>query len=411
MIQGVGAAATIVASTAMNSANFPAQLGAVMGLQEACVGFGFMVGAPVGAALYTLGFRVPFLATGGLCLLTSFACMLVFGLEDDRKREQHQTERLLLNCRPTVGAGGSGGVQLRRILSGNTCLALGAALLGTTTIGFIDPTLGPHLTRSVGMSAAGLGGIFAIPAGFYGLMGGVAGGLCDGRGPKPVMMLGFLVLVLAWALVGPAPFLFPLFDSSAAAWVLAVVPCVLLGSGVAFILVPALPAIMNDLPPECRRERAGATTAAAYENAVAGLFGSFAAAGEGIGPLLGGALTHAMPQTAVVHCAAVTFAGGPAGSCPIGCESGFAWGACLYSGVLAGYGLLFALVFGKGGGEGGGGRPRPRPDGLEDAYEGLAEELSFEENAPSFEAAYARRSSAADCRPSQAMSELSTKST
>ena len=72
-IQGVGAAAVIVACTALNTANFPQSLGTVMGMQEAAVGLGFMLGPVVGGALVGFGFEVP----TRCCCLFLFVCQFV----------------------------------------------------------------------------------------------------------------------------------------------------------------------------------------------------------------------------------------------------------------------------------------------------------------------------------------------
>lgn len=52
VIQGIGAAAVIVAATASNAANFPKHIGTTMGLQEAATGIGFMLGPPIGKMVW-----------------------------------------------------------------------------------------------------------------------------------------------------------------------------------------------------------------------------------------------------------------------------------------------------------------------------------------------------------------------
>eukprot|EP00128_Syssomonas_multiformis_P016218 Colp12_sorted_trinity150504_noHs@12698 len=69
-LQGVGACLANATSTAILTIQFPDNTGLVMGLVETAGGLGFMVGPPVGGALYSAGgFTLPFLVMGLLCVL------------------------------------------------------------------------------------------------------------------------------------------------------------------------------------------------------------------------------------------------------------------------------------------------------------------------------------------------------
>jgi len=148
--------------------------------------------------------------------------------------------------------------------------------------GFIEPVLSRHLQQTLQVSITGAGMLFIISAATYILPTPFIGRITQCMGAVQCMLLGCIILCAGFGVcLGPAP-IFNIVDGSVLMWIVQVAFLLGLGLGSAFALLPPLP-IMND-------HLAGKGPRAS--DAITSLWCSLYALGSGIGPLLGGYMTH-----------------------------------------------------------------------------------------------------------------------
>ncbi len=334
--QGTGAALSYTALLAFAAERFAGALATVVGIQEAVSGVGYMIGPPLGGALYTLGgFALPF-AVMGAGLLAALP-LLPAALPSDAAACGADED----GC-GAGGAGGAGGAAPGAAPGAARARAAAAAaaelsapppprflavaalppvanaaavtLLAGVAFGFVAPTLAPHLSRTLRASEGAIGALFGLCAAAYALAAPAAGLAADALGARRVMCAGVALLSLAYTLLGPSP----LFGAqpapgAAAAWATQCAALLLLGVGAAAAIIPCMPLM--------EREAAAHAGAGAAET-VAALFNGVYCAGEALGPLVGAALVGAL---------------------------GFGWAATVVALLLAAY-VATAAAAGAGGG-------------------------------------------------------------
>ncbi|KAK2155600.1 hypothetical protein LSH36_236g04048 [Paralvinella palmiformis] len=157
-MEGVGAAAYMTASFAIMAHAFPDHVATVFGTLELFSGLGFMIGPPIGGALYQLGgFKLPFISFGVLVIIIGlFSVMLLPSVQDISGRPK----RFILGL-------------LRIPVVCIMCLYL---MLGASVIGFLDIGMAKFLYRVPGLS-------------------------------KVILIVGYFVAGLSYIFLGPAPFL------------------------------------------------------------------------------------------------------------------------------------------------------------------------------------------------------------
>ncbi len=74
------------------------------------------------------------------------------------------------------------------------------------SLGFVQATLEPHL-RDFALSPLLIGAMFIVNGGCYGVSAPLWGFICDRRPPKAVAAVGAVTMVVAFALLGPVPFI------------------------------------------------------------------------------------------------------------------------------------------------------------------------------------------------------------
>eukprot|EP00947_MAST-08B_sp_MAST-8B-sp1_P002192 g2192.t1 len=281
-VQGLGAAGILVAGTAMLSAQFPTRTGAMMGMQGAVGGIGFMLGPLLGGFLYELGggggdgggtnnnaningtsgtadatghdsmagFRLPFFVVAGFSLLI-FAPMPVLvrmavwrGGPRFRIPKPDGHEQEALNT-------------IRAIFNVHTMLATLGVVLGIMIPGFIDPTLAPQLGKTLGLREGAVGALFMLPAAAFALCGGLSGAGTDAGGSSKLLIAGSAVGCLGFLLLGPAWILEGAFPARAdepdtGVWVATVAGLMLLGAAAALLSVPAMPAMLQSVQDRLR---------------------------------------------------------------------------------------------------------------------------------------------------------------
>jgi MFS family permease len=181
VVQGCGCAGVVVSASAFAAANFPRSLGKVIGMQMAAEGVGFMVGPPLGGALFAFGFPWPFITMATLAVLVAFGT----GVQDEVKEEDE-------------AKGEAHG--FKQAMNWQVALAGAAAFAGTATVGFIDPVFAPHLKQMLNFGAQAAGGMFVIPPFFFGLFAEIGGGRTQTVGNKRVILEGLLMAAMGWVI-------------------------------------------------------------------------------------------------------------------------------------------------------------------------------------------------------------------
>ncbi|PIK57103.1 putative MFS-type transporter SLC18B1 [Apostichopus japonicus] len=187
-IEACGSAASITASMTITANAFPDNMAQMMGILESFSGIAFMVGPPLGGLFYSIGgYKLPFFALGGISVAT-----IIFNI-------------ILL---PSVGVGRaeSGSLKNMFLIPAFYPTAL-AVIIGSASLGFLDPTLSPHLL-SFDLSAPLVAVSFLLMGGVYALTSPLWGYLADKKkNTRFMMVIGFYLSAISYLLLGPSPLL------------------------------------------------------------------------------------------------------------------------------------------------------------------------------------------------------------
>jgi len=192
IVEALGNAAFLTASFSIIAKEFPDNVGATFAALETCFGLGLIVGPTVGGALYEIGgYTLPFVCMGSVLLVaaTITACLLP-------SSDSSEAENL------------HGGAHMLKMFKlPEISLSAFAIVAASISIGFIQATLEPHL-RPLELSPFQTGLVFVLNGGTYAISAPIWGKLCDkGMSPKLIILLGSLVVIVSFLLIGPAPFL------------------------------------------------------------------------------------------------------------------------------------------------------------------------------------------------------------
>ncbi|XP_050723177.1 MFS-type transporter SLC18B1-like [Eriocheir sinensis] len=192
IVEAMGNSGFLTASFSIIAKEFPENVGATFACLETCFGLGMIVGPTLGGALFELGgYTLPFVSLG--CMLLAAAsftyCILPSYSDEPKNEEVKQGSMLSLIKIPAIG------------------LAAYAIIASSISIGFLQATLEPHL-RPLSLSPFQLGLMFVLNGATYGFFAPVWGFLCDKIiNPRFVVIFGAFVVMTAFILIGPAPFL------------------------------------------------------------------------------------------------------------------------------------------------------------------------------------------------------------
>ncbi|CAI6348688.1 unnamed protein product [Macrosiphum euphorbiae] len=215
VLESLGATGAMVAAFSLTAVSFPESVASTFSALEVCYGIGYIVGPTLGALLFEVGgFSLPFVVMGFITLGTSFlVCILM--KQDVPSPNKAKTKVTHLMRVPTV--------LVNSI----------ATLITATAMGYYSATLEPHI-RGFGLSSVEVGFMFIISGGTYALIVPVVGYVYDtGLNPKKIMIIGTILTVVSFSMVGPAPFM-PIEKSML--WV--VIGLVIQGIALGMICVP-----------------------------------------------------------------------------------------------------------------------------------------------------------------------------
>ncbi|XP_071853817.1 MFS-type transporter SLC18B1-like [Apostichopus japonicus] len=259
-VEACGSAASMTASMTITANTFPNNVAQMMGILESFSGLGLMIGPPIGSLFYSIGgYSLPFYVLGGMSAATIVINIFLL---------------------PSVGANMTQSGSIKGMLY-MPCFYPAALtiVVGSGCLGFLDPTLSPHLT-SFSLSPSLIGVVFLLIGGLYALTQPLWGYLADKkRNTRFMMVIGLWFSTVCYLLLGPSP----LLKLPNELWI------VIVGIGMTgFCLGCALMPAFLDLFISARWY--GYPDDLATQGVVSGLFNSCFSLGGFIGPLLGGYL-------------------------------------------------------------------------------------------------------------------------
>ncbi|MDI6829733.1 MAG: MFS transporter [Actinomycetota bacterium] len=268
-LDGVTAAANWSVGLAIIADAYPAgERGRGMGMVMAAMGAGAIAGPAMGGAFADwLGHRAPFLVVAGICVLGGVMAL---------------ASRDLRHVGPRGSEAGYGRMMREVLAYPGMVLVLVIVMMGTVSLGVLEPLFPVHLRENLGLSSTAIGLLFALTVLFYTLASPLAGSLADRRGKRGLLAAGLAATALA------APALTFSRDLATAAALFAV--C---GVTIALFETPTLPLIADLLTGRAEADVHGTAF---------GLFNMAWAVGYLLGPAAGGFLAqrHGLPTAMVV---------------------------------------------------------------------------------------------------------------
>ncbi|XP_052085589.1 MFS-type transporter SLC18B1-like isoform X2 [Mytilus californianus] len=268
IILAIGCCGLQTASFALVAKEFPDSVATVCGITEVFVGVGFMSGPAIGGFLYgSGGFIMPFAVVGAIMFLcVPFNFWLIPG---DTVVEKSSSSKI------------SFWVMMK---SPKTIINSFSTLVAAMIFSILDPTLEPHLSGSFNLEADIIGLLFLLMAACYAIMSPIAGWICDklpdNRG---VLIPGFFISAVGMLFLGPSE-IFGLRDLLDDQLWLNIVSLIVSGIGSSLALVPTFDIYVSIA------EELGFDDDLGMYGIVAGLWGSFYALGDFLGPTIGGTL-------------------------------------------------------------------------------------------------------------------------
>ncbi|EER10624.1 hypothetical protein Pmar_PMAR019002 [Perkinsus marinus ATCC 50983] len=280
-IQGVGAACTYSATSAIMARLFPGDIEKIFAFQELIGNVGFAVGPTIGAGLFQVGgFHTSFIVLTAIHFGV-MVLMLATWVPIPPAASLPTSDGAAQSGRKVVGV--SEVLRMRHILITVLCSAL-----VSSAFGFMDPVLSEHFLAVLGdVSPSTMGLLFAFPS--------VTMAIATVLIPKTTSLLTKHVTLALGLLVMGASFLTlgPTLKVTSNPWVQQLIALGLAGIGSSWGWVPCMPYMIEGIPPEMGH---GAI------DMVSALFNGGASLGEALGPILGGSLTghvSTRPSTAL----------------------------------------------------------------------------------------------------------------
>lgn len=189
IIEACGNAGFLTGSFSMIAKEFPSNIATMFAILETFFGIGMIMGPTVGGALYEVGgFTLPFVTLGGVLLAATLFTTVTLPNSIDNSNSDHE--------KPSM----TQALKVPSILMASYSVACAASSLG-----FIQATLEPHL-RDFHLTPLQIGAFFVISGACYGVSAPIWGLYCDRKSPKSATAMGAVLMILAFAFMGPLPF-------------------------------------------------------------------------------------------------------------------------------------------------------------------------------------------------------------
>ena len=224
VVEATGTSAFITSAFSIIAQEFPDDVASTFAALETCFGIGLILGPTIGGVLYEAGgFLLPFAVVGGLL---AFSGILIFFLlpSQDAPIETQATQSILS-------------------LLSEAPFVIGTAIVIATSysIGFVQATLEPHI-RNLQLTPLEIGLLFIVNGTAYAVSAPVWGRMCDRLlAPHYVTCIGSMLIVVAFMLIGPAPFL-PIRTSL----VIVIISLILHGLGMGAALIASFSGFHRD---------------------------------------------------------------------------------------------------------------------------------------------------------------------
>lgn len=266
LIQGIGAAMEETAMYAIIADLDTEQVTLYLGICEISTGLGYMIGPPLGGFLFAWGgFSMPFIVLG--FAVAPAALLLYSYMPPDAYRSTKGEERA--------------DMPMRTLLRNPQVMVIAvAAMLANSDYAFLEPTLGDHAAHhGLASSPDSIGMLFSVAMTSYTLSCPIIGMVAkrERLGPRAVIVMGLLLQLLGFILIGPSPLL--KVDHLGMGQM--VVALIIFGIGESMSMTP----VMDDMMRSCGEYADEAV------NALSSLMASSFSLGQMIGPLIGSALT------------------------------------------------------------------------------------------------------------------------
>lgn len=181
-------------SFAICSCYFPNKISSIVGLMQLFNGLGIMIGPPLGGFLYQMGgFELPFFFMGGLLFLIFMIALIIFPKPPVIPSRLDRDYAASLPMLPLL--------KIPKFL-----MTLQMLFVGSLSIGFIEPSIQPHLSP-LKLKPIELGLILFIPGLLYALTTPFVGHCCD-KYPKSMpwfMFMSAFSSAISFSFLGPLP--------------------------------------------------------------------------------------------------------------------------------------------------------------------------------------------------------------
>ncbi|KAL7304143.1 hypothetical protein TKK_0003595 [Trichogramma kaykai] len=193
IIEALGNAAFVTSSFAIIAKEFPDNVATAFASIETCFGLGLIVGPTIGGGLFQIGgFTTPFAVLGFVLFAVAVITIFVLPVNNGLQETDFNTKGKLMKVLGIPGV----------------MLAATSVVATSMSIGFLQATLEPHL-HQFKLTPVQVGLMFVINGGTYALSAPAWGWLCDKRAkPKAATVVGCLLVVIGFGLIGPVPFIF-----------------------------------------------------------------------------------------------------------------------------------------------------------------------------------------------------------
>jgi len=271
-VQGVGIPFVETGCNAIACIVYKDTMNEKMGMIQVAFGISFFLGPLLGAGLHSIGgFALPFHILGGTYFIILFLVKRVLPSTVETQPDEIKK---------------GGGIKLRMFFKNIRYVILCiSCVTGTISLTAIDPVLAARLLE-FGINENLAGVFFPIGAISYGISGIFVGKLAE-KGDKQVLIfVGLVMLGIGYFLLGPSS-VFHIPNN------LYFIPVgqVIAGSGLCFILIPVIPAMI-----ECHESSIpqNETSLQELKDKICGIENSCLGLGSAIGPFLSGSLTQAL---------------------------------------------------------------------------------------------------------------------
>ena len=265
IVAGVGASFSRTALISILSALYPDHISVLFGILEFASGIGLMIGPFLGGLLYSMGgFKIPFIVTGSFVWL--MLGIVTLTLPQNRIHTIAKVEKTVSIIKVVKVPGVA--IIAMCIVTAGVCIT------------FYESTIALQLDYITQFSKKQIGAYFLLSTGFYAVSVPIWGYIVEHKIPgKYSIIIGHVLLMVAFILMGPVPFLQGWFNATPTSTAISL--C-LLGLALGPYFVPAIGTM------KMYAIDSGLEFNLSLSGIISGIFSSCFCIGSIIGPIIGG---------------------------------------------------------------------------------------------------------------------------